>query len=473
MHSNLGIEIRFLMGRYAGSTNGKDTEQVIAPVRLIYALIEVANRPDDHADWRAQSFALIDALSRAPAPAIRWPQGRVVEVPAWRRYSFGRGAGDGSKACLGLAAAEPTCERYFMFDHGADETVSAALYWNWTEIEDESDRLLLQQSAEHLDVLLRRIEVLGRAQSPVSVRLTERLPDGDVYRPQQPLFGSVDSIPLRWAVSERMRERCDAVFNRRAQTHRIYPARAVRYYRSDDMPTSKSLARLNDSRECVRLLLSREMPLAHHERVTDCLHRALCRYSDSPIVTGKVDPHIRLLPVVDGDRMVGIDIAMPNCTSSEEVAKIWDALRCVVSHGLYSKTLRRQRLTLGVAQPATSKVWTTVIPMISERLIRGRDADSRRGWRNMKKSIQQSCRHLGLPDPAEIEVSDTPFSETGIHALGHQRHRRGTRKWVDQGFATVHASLRWTTPVAGPLAIGRGRHFGWGLMAPLLAAGEI
>jgi CRISPR-associated protein Csb2 len=89
-------------------------------------------------------------------------------------------------------------------------------------------------------------------------------------------------------------------------------------------------------------------------------------------------------------------------------------------------------------------------------------------------SIARACALAGLPpDPAVILRLDAPLTGLPAAPAGRGGSRGG---WYRQfpGYATgngtpricVHAEIEFSEPVRGPVLIGAGRYFGYGLCLP-------
>ncbi len=85
--------------------------------------------------------------------------------------------------------------------------------------------------------------------------------------------------------------------------------------------------------------------------------------------------------------------------------------------------------------------------------------------------VAESCRHIGLPQPEEVEAGPHPFLPGTTFARRRRADDpRGVGWLVRESFghrSLVHARIRFSEPVPGPLLLGAGRHFGLGLMLPL------
>ncbi len=97
--------------------------------------------------------------------------------------------------------------------------------------------------------------------------------------------------------------------------------------------------------------------------------------------------------------------------------------------------------------------WITATPAVVERFTR-RDPDL--------AEIARWCQHAHLPEPVEARFVKTPIIDGGVDLAPTEAMRNG-----EKSRPYGHVSLRFAEPVSGPVAIGRGRHFGLGLCAPI------
>lgn len=81
--------------------------------------------------------------------------------------------------------------------------------------------------------------------------------------------------------------------------------------------------------------------------------------------------------------------------------------------------------------------------------------------------VAKSCVRAGLPLPERIEFVRTSMAGA---AVPHSGRFRGIAQRCPPKSPAVwgHACIRWRDPVKGPLLLGRLRHFGIGLMMPVL-----
>ncbi|MGH9075074.1 MAG: type I-G CRISPR-associated protein Csb2, partial [Acidimicrobiales bacterium] len=97
--------------------------------------------------------------------------------------------------------------------------------------------------------------------------------------------------------------------------------------------------------------------------------------------------------------------------------------------------------------------WVSATPVVAERRTRGLPDQA---------EVARWCRHAGLPDPVSFRVSPTPLVPGGLSLRPHEvYHSASSRR------PYVHVEIELPGPVKGPVILGRARHFGMGLMAPV------
>jgi CRISPR-associated protein Csb2 len=137
--------------------------------------------------------------------------------------------------------------------------------------------------------------------------------------------------------------------------------------------------------------------------------------------------------------------------------------RSLIGHELINEQTHEAEAVLA-ACPATDYVlkryvasstrWATVTPVV---LPWGDSGKPQRAEKQFLKAV----RHAGydIADIADLKLRREPFWR-GCDLAGRYflpRHLRGTASW--------HVQLEWKHPVAGPVALGSGRHCGLGLFA--------
>ncbi len=102
-----------------------------------------------------------------------------------------------------------------------------------------------------------------------------------------------------------------------------------------------------------------------------------------------------------------------------------------------------------LAGPATD--WTSRTPFVAPRHLK------QRGRNTLEGQVAAELEHRGIVEPVEVELC----AEESLGLRHHVRVRRnGPPPPVDCGYAL---RLRFARPIAGPLCLGYGSHFGLGL----------
>ena len=146
-------------------------------------------------------------------------------------------------------------------------------------------------------------------------------------------------------------------------------------------------------------------------------------------------------------------------------------------------TARRKTTTRNYwCRPA--RRWLTVTPIALDRFpgnLRSRDPRAReRAEAEAAASVARACVFAGLADsPGQVRVNirldapliGVPASPGGRRSPG-QRQFPGYQTGSGTPRACVHAEIEFTEPVRGPVLVGAGRYFGYGLCLPRQAEGR-
>lgn len=152
---------------------------------------------------------------------------------------------------------------------------------------------------------------------------------------------------------------------------------------------------------------------------------------------------------------------------------------------LYSDlSARRRTLTRGYwCRPA--RRWLTATPVALDRfpgqLRSGTQQARERAEAEAEVSIARACELAGLPGDPNVTIRlDAPL--TGLPAapadgrrdggVGRQRQFPGYRTGRGTPRVCVHAEIEFSERVRGPVLIGAGRYFGYGLCLPSDAKSE-
>ena len=117
----------------------------------------------------------------------------------------------------------------------------------------------------------------------------------------------------------------------------------------------------------------------------------------------------------------------------------------------------------------TSRTWQTVTPVILDGHNRKSKSDKPDAiGRATERLICKALARAGIETPCEFTWQATPYFKNCLSAHKYDRDGRTTgyhRPKHLKDLTAVHVRLKFAHPVAGPLAIGAGRHCGFGLLA--------
>lgn len=247
------------------------------------------------------------------------------------------------------------------------------------------------------------------------------------------------------------------------------PKRVVRY-RADSQPVPAVPAG-----ESLWLRFDRAVAGHHVLSVTETVRAAVLRHHpdgpDAPAVVhghGMQEPgwqQVRYLPLVEAGhrhakgRIHGAAVWLPPSATSDERAGVRTAVLAI------RRLWKDGRFDVGVtlhdgaprpwsAHPdrwvGPSRRWESVTPVVQERHGPVNEAE-----------IARWFTHAGHPVPTRFRVGRQPFLPGAVDLRPHQVRRRYGRS------PYTHLSIEFDEPVHGPLAVGRGRSFGLGLLAPV------
>lgn len=235
--------------------------------------------------------------------------------------------------------------------------------------------------------------------------------------------------------------------------------------------------------ECVWVRFNQSIPGRHVVRVAETIRAAVLEAADR-IAGGRQDvpevlhghhrpgtrgvEHARFLPLPNAGyqysngRIHGACIWLPPGTPSQEVQLVRAATASIsqlVDPGVFDVAMSGFDGTRApwASNPARwtgpSKRWATVFPAVYERHVK----------RNLSLAeVARWCQWAQIPEPAAFRESRVPLIPGAASLAPREifRQKQSRRPYA-------HFELTFDEPVYGPLALGRGRHFGPGLMAPL------
>jgi CRISPR-associated protein Csb2 len=133
-----------------------------------------------------------------------------------------------------------------------------------------------------------------------------------------------------------------------------------------------------------------------------------------------------------------------------------------------------------------ARTWASVTPVVLDKYPkadRSKPAERQAWEEEVEAIIRVACGRIDLPDPEIVDFGTTCWHIGSPRAVGKRRHVRGGSDRADaplgDGFPSyprrgesgsrpqVHVWLRFSQPVVGPVLLGSGRYFGYGLCKPL------
>ncbi|HZV52911.1 MAG TPA: type I-U CRISPR-associated protein Csb2 [Candidatus Dormibacteraeota bacterium] len=328
--------------------------------------------------------------------------------------------------------------------------------------------------------LLARLVYLGHSSSLVRAVLSPR-PLPPIWQPGEPSRdGQVLRVPAP-GLLVRLEEVYE-VFTRTGIRQQV-PGRPVTYRRVEP-----SRDRTVPPATCfgTMLVFRRDQgpryPILAAERVAATLRDAVMAACDQPVpevLSGHTQdgapsrrPHAAYvaLPAV-GDRhldghLVGVAVALPRDLASEERVLAERALgrveqltfgRAGTWRVAPSDTTELVRALQPWRWTGPARGWATVTPVELDGF-----PDDRYGP-DTAAMVARACRRIGLPEPVEVvvgPVSVVPGVPPAGRFVGWRVPRPGPRRPL------VHAVIRFSDPVLGPVLLGAGRYRGLGLCRP-------
>lgn len=367
----------------------------------------------------------------------------------------------------------------------ADEIV----LFTWPGAEVDVDHI------DALDRVLGRIGRLGHSSTPVDVAVVA---DPDVTPTYEP--GEPATMALRTADTGQLDELVAAYQTHRGSDLRSLPAAKTGYRRHRDRGTLPS-SRFDRHRWLLFDLHPRR-GLRDAMRLTRALRDALMSHADQPpsaMISGHrpsvdgsptaptKDWHAAFvaLPYVGSRYADGgihaLAVILPADVSDEDrqvvvaAAARWQidgSGRLVLGRaGGFAATPLRPEDASVTARPDTwtraATRWSSALPVALDRhpgsLDSPNPAKRERAFAEAEESVIRACRNIGLPEPASLSIRfDAPIRGTrpvgafGPFTVGPRRLRR----------MLVHVDLTFDELVRGPIILGSGRFFGYGLCWP-------
>ncbi|MCY3805487.1 MAG: type I-U CRISPR-associated protein Csb2 [bacterium] len=435
------------------------------------------------------SDALTDALFESEGEITRAVRGIQTKIRRQRDVSAlvaGAGSTNVKSALELLPGGRGKQERWFPSVTPAEPRVTYV--WSADPAQD---------LASALDRLLSRVARLGHSSSLVSCRLTED-PPAPTYVPGDGLKVMRSVRRGQLVALERAHEQHKAV------KPRALPFAPVRY---------RAVSAATDGVQCLRadtagewLVFefrpgSRNFPATRAVEIATTLRKAIFRYAADPLPEGlsghqpgggpSTRAHVGFLALpwvghthADG-RLMGVAIGVPDSVDGESkrallrAMGVWEQAACPLSLTFGPNGVLEMERLIGSSALVTlrpqpwrrpSQRWVSVIPVALPthpgRLTGGTASARGAAWRRAEQAVIDSCRHVGLPEPADVVVSLDPFVAGALPAFMFPAFRQRGSNGEPVARRLVHVAVTFDRPLEGPLALGAGRYVGLGLMRP-------
>lgn len=459
----LAVRCEFLLGTYQAAAPGNvgEPEWPPHPARLHAALVAAGWALGD-GSFPASARASLESLEQAAPPLIRAPAPvaarRSPEVFVPRNLSPGevsdirgrlrRGADPGRQ--MGRVS------RRFPTVVPGDEPV----WFVWPDFPEED--------AETLAWLAREIPYLGSSRSPVCCDVVDEAPEPT----HSPANGGA-TIALRAASTGFTA----ALLGDRYACPPPVAATLVPYGPSRPRP-SQSVQYASPFGALIVRRLAKGFPLTllHAQLVTSAFRRAVLAHAGDgapPVLHGHGhNPHAAFLGLPNvghsaaTGQIMGLAVAVPRGADERDADAVAHAVRSV-ERLTFHRSVEPWRLLdpdpdagLRTLMPdrwaGPARRWQTVTPVILDRFPKSkRDG----GYVTaLREAVRISLKNAGVPEPAELSVSRTPWLPGALPAGAYGGQPPGLRVHVDAHFAE---------PLRGPMMVGRGRYLGLGLFVPV------
>ena len=503
----LAIEVNFLTGRFVATAHNdrEASEWPPHPARLFSALVAGwAEAGEDDAERE-----VLEWLEAQPAPSLA-----ASEADPRKVVSYFVPVNDAQVRNSPQSAVELFPEGFLSPEFYVYVKKGKKGSWVTSRVKQERhfpsvtpveprvtfvwpDADLPEAVRNSLDNLLNRVTRLGHSSSLVSCRLVDD-PSAPNWSP-----GSGAHV-LRCTGTGQL-----AALRERFQQHqaikpRSLPFSAVRYSEAGSEPGSSPPLRSDTTGDWIVfefLAKSRRFPASRTVEVASAMRAAIMSHADDPIPEGlsghqssgtpTLDPHVAFLPLpyvgfehADA-RIMGLAMSLPESLDDESRRATLRAIghweqetdNLTLTFG-NSGILQLQRRTgpidLVSIRPElwqkSSLQWVSATPVALPThpgpLSKGSAAARSKAWDRAEQAVVVSCRHVGLPEPAEVELSLDPFIRGARPAADFPPFRQRGRNGKPVARRLVHVALTFGQHVQGPLMLGAGRFLGLGLMRP-------
>jgi CRISPR-associated protein Csb2 len=388
------------------------------------------------------------------------------------------------------------------------------IYFNWPDATPTADQ------REVIDRILGRIARIGHSATPVSCSLSDFAPP--------PTWAPSDSgsHELRTVGSGVLDVLTTEYTRHQGITSRVLPALMTNYAAPSAPKTL--LATAANAGTWLVLPLSQEQRFPIHRTldITRAVRSALMHHSPQPVpafISGHgpgaaqtaplADTHLSVLalphatsPHADG-LIHGIALAFPTGATQAERDDVLIALQrwtkdqtpdgddphypVTMPGGLLRKLgLAREAATSDANRRSPNTVasrgywsrvsdeWASVTPLALDRFPKARRGDDEALATAIFELVSASCDHVGLPSPVDVRADRRslwavapPVTTGSGQRMSSGRPNRSFPQYSTGSAArprfTAHVRIRFGEQVRGPIVLGAGRYFGYGLMMPI------
>jgi CRISPR-associated protein Csb2 len=480
----LTLEVEFLLGRcYATDPTRRDeAEWPPHPARLFSALVNAVFDSPPTGEGDEAEIKCLHWLEERDPPSIEastatrrdvkihYVPVNDMELPSRLPPSVINNPEKASEYLNILPDVRTRKERFF--PSVTPET--PVVRYGWSDATPDAEMLAT------LSTLASRVAYLGHSSSVVRVSVSDiacqpslvPMPRGK-HVLRVPGKGQLDALRQSWNIHRGVRTR-------------TLPSRHVAYASPQASPPEVRSGYFGDDWLILRTVhgsANRPLPIKAVSVLTRSLRDAVLAAlgnSSSPVISGHEadgsptqSPHIGFVALPDVGHLhahagvLGLAIVPSSNLSPIDEARLKTAVRSLTR--LYWKdgeviveplSERHDRATL---RPLTwcrpSKAWATVTPFVFDRFPKtGRWSPEAEGL------VQQACVYAGLPKPSRVAlVGVSPV--LGVPPVND--FPLWMRKSGSSARLQSHVVMEFDEPVAGPVMIGAGRFFGYGLCRPV------
>lgn len=470
----LVIEVELLLGTFRGAgpedlaltVGDVAAEWPPSPARLYSALVGGGGTRDRQVP--GCDVGALRVLEDAP-PLIRADRaGNCLFTPLLHRFVVENEAAVGAVQDYPARVAQP------VRPGGRVAPMHPHVAYIWPHVEAD------QAALTALRLRAARVGYLGCADSPVRVRVHTTVPAHldalDRWTPTEVTGDAVEAVAVPFPGIVDVLDRIFDAFAAGEVPRRSWYRVEQAWYLAPGEPA----AVISAGRQSIWFRLGRPVSARATVALTEALRGALLKQFDEmsggtgdlPTVLhghgGEPEGHAQFLALphvgfdyADG-RHRGLAISFPSGTDPRVVALSRVAAgRIDRLHGRgvdVSVTVHDGSARPLAARPdrwrGPSRRWASVLPVVHERYTRRRDPSL--------AELASWCSYAGLPQPVRARTSPVAFVSGAPTLPAAATTRAGERS---RPFS--HVEIEFAEPVTGPVAFGRMRHFGLGLLLPL------